>query len=86
MPGRIGNRHPSIAPYELFATGEGELVLAVGNDRQFAALCEMLGAPELAADPRFATNPARVAHREALGGRARAPSGRPPGRRVGGRA
>jgi len=67
VPERMGNRHPSIAPYELFATGEGELVLAVGNDRQFAALCETIGAPDLAADPRFATNPERVRHREGLG-------------------
>jgi crotonobetainyl-CoA:carnitine CoA-transferase CaiB-like acyl-CoA transferase len=63
----MGNRHPSISPYEVYATGEGELVLAVGNDRQFAALCEELGAPTLATDSRFATNPARVEHREALG-------------------
>ena len=66
VPTRLGNRHPSISPYEVYATGEGELVLAVGNDRQFAALCEVLGAPELATDPRFATNPARVENREAL--------------------
>jgi crotonobetainyl-CoA:carnitine CoA-transferase CaiB-like acyl-CoA transferase len=67
VPERMGNRHPSIAPYELFATGEGELVLAVGNDRQFGALCETIGAPGLAADPRFATNPERVRNRDALG-------------------
>lgn len=67
VPRRAGNRHPSISPYELFATGEGELVLAVGNDRQFAQLCEVLGAPGLAADPRFETNPARVSNRDALG-------------------
>jgi crotonobetainyl-CoA:carnitine CoA-transferase CaiB-like acyl-CoA transferase len=67
VPARMGNRHPSISPYEVYATGEGELVLAVGNDRQFAALCEELGAPALAADARFATNPARVEHREELG-------------------
>jgi crotonobetainyl-CoA:carnitine CoA-transferase CaiB-like acyl-CoA transferase len=67
IPERLGNRHPSISPYEVYATGDGELVLAVGNDRQFAALCEELGAPALATDPRFATNPARVEHREALG-------------------
>jgi crotonobetainyl-CoA:carnitine CoA-transferase CaiB-like acyl-CoA transferase len=66
VPQRMGNRHPSITPYEVFACGEGELVLAVGNDRQFAALCEELGIPGLAGDERFATNPARVAHREAL--------------------
>jgi crotonobetainyl-CoA:carnitine CoA-transferase CaiB-like acyl-CoA transferase len=67
VPGRLGNRHPSISPYEVYDTAAGELVLAVGNDRQFAALCEELGAPGLAADPRFATNPARVEHREGLG-------------------
>jgi crotonobetainyl-CoA:carnitine CoA-transferase CaiB-like acyl-CoA transferase len=66
VPGRIGNSHPSIAPYELLATGEGDLVLAVGNDRQFAGLCDELGRPELAEDARFATNPARVEHRDAL--------------------
>jgi crotonobetainyl-CoA:carnitine CoA-transferase CaiB-like acyl-CoA transferase len=66
VPERLGNRHPSISPYEVYATGEGELVLAIGNDRQFGELCDELGAHELAADPRFATNPARVEHREAL--------------------
>ncbi len=66
VPGRMGNRHPSIAPYELLRCKEGELVLAVGNDRQFAELCEALGAPELADDARFATNPARVEHRDEL--------------------
>jgi crotonobetainyl-CoA:carnitine CoA-transferase CaiB-like acyl-CoA transferase len=66
VPERLGNRHPSISPYEVYATGEGELVLAIGNDRQFGELCDEIGAPELAADPRFATNPARVEHREAL--------------------
>src|SRR3954452_8626944 len=66
VPGRMGNRHPSIAPYELLRCGEGELVLAVGNDRQFAALCEAIGEPTLAADDRFTTNPARVANREQL--------------------
>jgi crotonobetainyl-CoA:carnitine CoA-transferase CaiB-like acyl-CoA transferase len=67
VPERLGNRHPSISPYEVYATAEGELVLAVGNDRQFAGLCEELGAPQLASDPRFATNRDRVANREALG-------------------
>jgi crotonobetainyl-CoA:carnitine CoA-transferase CaiB-like acyl-CoA transferase len=66
VPGRMGNRHPSIAPYELLRCGEGELVLAVGNDRQFAALCEVLGEPGLAGEERFATNPARVENREQL--------------------
>jgi crotonobetainyl-CoA:carnitine CoA-transferase CaiB-like acyl-CoA transferase len=66
VPGRMGNRHPSIAPYELLRCGEGELVLAVGNDRQFAELCEVLGEPAPATDPRFATNPARVENRDEL--------------------
>ena len=66
VPGRMGNAHPSISPYELYPTGDGDLVLAVGNERQFAALCEVLGAPELAADPRFGSNCDRVANRAAL--------------------
>jgi crotonobetainyl-CoA:carnitine CoA-transferase CaiB-like acyl-CoA transferase len=66
VPGRMGNAHPSISPYELYPCREGEIVLAVGNDRQFGALVRVLGAPELAADPRFAANPDRVAHRVAL--------------------
>jgi crotonobetainyl-CoA:carnitine CoA-transferase CaiB-like acyl-CoA transferase len=66
VPGRMGNRHPSIAPYESFAAADGDVVVAVGNDRQFGELCRELGAAELAADARFATNRARVEHREAL--------------------
>jgi crotonobetainyl-CoA:carnitine CoA-transferase CaiB-like acyl-CoA transferase len=66
VPQRIGNSHPSIAPYELFGSGDGDLVLAVGNERQFGELCAELGRPELAIDPRFATNSARVEHRAAL--------------------
>jgi crotonobetainyl-CoA:carnitine CoA-transferase CaiB-like acyl-CoA transferase len=66
VPARMGNAHPSISPYELYATGEGELVLAVGNERQFGALCDVLGAPELAVDPRFDGNRNRVANRDAL--------------------
>jgi crotonobetainyl-CoA:carnitine CoA-transferase CaiB-like acyl-CoA transferase len=65
-PGRLGNAHPSIVPYQAFATSDGHLVLAVGNDGQFARLCEVLGRPGLAADARFATNAARVTHRDAL--------------------
>ena len=68
VPARMGNRHPSIAPYESFAAADGEIVIAVGNDRQFQALCSQLGAGELAADERFATNPLRVAHRAELAG------------------
>ncbi|HEU4973604.1 MAG TPA: CoA transferase [Baekduia sp.] len=66
VPQRMGNQHPSIAPYELLAAADRDLVVAVGNDRQFAALCDVLGAPELARDERFAENTARVAHRDAL--------------------
>ncbi len=62
-PGRMGNAHPSIAPYETFAAADQEVALAVGTDGQFARLCEVLGAPELASDPRFLDNPSRVAHR-----------------------
>jgi len=66
VPTRLGNTHPSIAPYELLAAAEGDLVVAVGNDRQFAALCEVLGAASLATDARFASNADRVANRSAL--------------------
>ncbi|AXG14534.1 CaiB/BaiF CoA transferase family protein [Intrasporangium calvum] len=66
VPLRMGNRHPSIAPYEAFRTQDRLLVLAVGTDRQFGALCDVLGLPELARDPRFATNDQRVAHRDEL--------------------
>ncbi|WP_233266858.1 CaiB/BaiF CoA transferase family protein [Tomitella fengzijianii] len=69
VPQAMGNRHPSIAPYELFDTADRALVLAVGNDRQFGSLVHALGAPELADDPRFARNTDRVAHREELVGR-----------------
>jgi crotonobetainyl-CoA:carnitine CoA-transferase CaiB-like acyl-CoA transferase len=65
VPRAMGNAHPSIAPYETMPTADGVLALAVGNDRQFASLCEVLGL-DLAGDPDFATNPARVANREAL--------------------
>jgi crotonobetainyl-CoA:carnitine CoA-transferase CaiB-like acyl-CoA transferase len=63
---RMGNAHPSIAPYELYDTRDGDLVLAVGTDRQFAALCDVLGAPELREDPRYLTNTARVTNRITL--------------------
>jgi crotonobetainyl-CoA:carnitine CoA-transferase CaiB-like acyl-CoA transferase len=66
VPGPLGNRHPSIAPYETFTAADGDVVIAVGTDRQFAALCGELGVGELAADERFATNPQRVAHADAL--------------------
>ncbi|MFJ6410733.1 CaiB/BaiF CoA transferase family protein [Streptomyces hydrogenans] len=66
VPRAMGNRHPSITPYEVFEARDRPLVLAVGNDRQFRALCERIGRAELAADERFATNTARVAHRDEL--------------------
>ncbi|HZX38991.1 MAG TPA: CoA transferase [Streptomyces sp.] len=66
VPQAMGNRHPSIAPYEVFQAKDRPLVLAVGNDRQFRTLCDRLGRAELAVDPRFTTNTARVAHREEL--------------------
>ena len=62
VPGILGNRHPSIAPYEVFPTMDRPLVVAVGNDRQFAALCAGLELPDLPGDRRFATNTERVAH------------------------
>ena len=65
-PGPMGNRHPSIAPYETLATSDGPLAVAVGNDRQFATMAAVLERPGLAIDPRFRTNSDRVANREAL--------------------
>ena len=66
VPRFLGNAHPSIAPYEVYATADRPIILAVGNDGQFRRLVEVLGRPDLADDPRFATNPARVAHRAEL--------------------
>ncbi len=64
-PRRLGNAHPNIVPYQVFAVADGHVIVAVGNDRQFRALCSILGL-DIAGDPRFATNSDRVAHREAL--------------------
>ncbi|MER6418157.1 CoA transferase [Streptomyces sp. NPDC001137] len=66
VPGRLGNAHPSIAPYETFPAADRPLAIAVGNDRQFAALAEIVGEPGLALDDRFRTNADRVAHRTEL--------------------
>lgn len=66
VPGRSGNAHPNIAPYDSFATGAGDVFLAVGNDGQFAKLCALLARPDLAADPRFADNRSRITHRDVL--------------------
>ncbi|MGW8380803.1 CoA transferase [Streptomyces sp. ODS28] len=65
-PAPMGNRHPSITPYETLTCGDGLLAVAAGNDRQFRAMAGALGAPGLADDPRFARNADRVAHREEL--------------------
>lgn len=65
-PPRLGNAHPSIVPYQVFPTADEPMVIAVGNDDQFARLCAVLGAEELAEDQRFATNAERVACRDTL--------------------
>ncbi len=65
-PTRMGNAHPNIAPYQEFRTADGYIVVAVGNDAQFRRLCEALGTAQLADDPRFAGNGARVRNRAAL--------------------
>jgi len=65
-PERHGNAHPSIVPYQLFRAGDRYIAVGVGNDKQWRALCEIAGRQDLAGDPRFATNPARVEHREEL--------------------
>ncbi|MDA2989746.1 MAG: CoA transferase [Actinomycetota bacterium] len=65
-PERMGNAHPSVSPYEPYPTADRPIVIAVGNDQQFARLCEALQHPDWAIDPRFATNTARVDNRELL--------------------
>ena len=66
VPSRLGNAHPSVAPYEVFPVRDGEIVIAAGTDRQFISLCSALGLPQIATDERFATNSARVSHRDEL--------------------
>ncbi|SOE48160.1 Crotonobetainyl-CoA:carnitine CoA-transferase CaiB [Burkholderia sp. OK233] len=65
-PARMGNAHPNIVPYQDFPTADGYMIIAVGNDRQFASFCNVLGHSEWAGDQRFATNPARVKNRTRL--------------------
>ncbi len=65
-PKRMGNRHPTIVPYETFEAADGEFVLAVGNDEQFKRFCEVAGVADLAGDARFATNPGRVRNYDEL--------------------
>jgi glutaryl-CoA transferase len=66
VPERAGNAHQNIVPYQVFACADGHVILAVGNDGQFRRFCDVAGRPEWAADERFATNAARVRHRETL--------------------
>ena len=66
VPERQGNTHPSLAPYQSFDTADGAMLLAIGNDGQFARFCELAGHPEWAVDARFASNTLRVQHRDAL--------------------
>lgn len=65
-PKRLGTAHPQIVPYQAFPSADGLLMIAVGTDQQFRALCQVLGRPELSEDPRFSTNPARVQNRDVL--------------------
>src|SRR5687768_9927804 len=65
-PKRLGNAHPNIVPYQVFPVADGHVIVAVGNDGQFAKFSSVLGAPALAADPRFASNADRVRNRESL--------------------
>ena len=66
VPRPLGNAHPNVVPYQAFATADGHLVIAAGNDAQFARLCAVIGRPELAEAPEFADNAARVANRARL--------------------
>ncbi|MCE2866867.1 MAG: CoA transferase, partial [Oxalobacteraceae bacterium] len=66
VPGRQGNAHANIVPYQVFNAADGEIIIAVGNDTQFARLCSVLGCPEIASDERYAKNANRVRHRDTL--------------------
>src|SRR5262249_55116136 len=68
LPTRLGNAHPNIVPYQVFATADGHLILGVANDRQFASFARAAADESLSADPRFATNASRVGHRTLLVG------------------
>jgi len=68
VPGPIGSRHPSIAPFAAFATKDGHIVIAVGTDKLFAKMADVLGCPKIAGDARYATNPLRMQHWEELHG------------------
>ncbi|MEN6081186.1 CaiB/BaiF CoA-transferase family protein [Chromobacterium piscinae] len=66
VPPRLGNAHANIVPYQVFAASDGHFILACGNDKQFAEVCRLVGQAQWARDPRYATNPQRVAHRVQL--------------------
>lgn len=66
VPKRWGNAHPNVIPYQVFACSDGHIIVAVGNDSQYRKFCEVLGAPELGVDERFATNSNRIRNRDAL--------------------
>ncbi len=68
VPGPIGSRHPSIAPFAAFATSDGYIVIAVGTDKLFAKMADVLGCPKIASDARYATNPLRMQHWQELHG------------------
>jgi len=68
VPTRMGNNHPNVVPYRVYPTSDGHVIIACGNDSQFQRLCHGLGAPDLAADPRFASNAERIANRDELDG------------------
>jgi crotonobetainyl-CoA:carnitine CoA-transferase CaiB-like acyl-CoA transferase len=65
-PTRLGNAHPNVTPYDAYRTLDGDAIIAIGNDGQYARFCEAAGIPELIDDPRFKDNPARIANRDAL--------------------
>jgi len=69
VPGRIGNAHPNIVPYQVFPVADGYIIIATGNDGQYQKLCAALGAPELAKDPAYIDNKARLAHRAEIVGK-----------------
>jgi len=66
VPGRMGNAHPTVVPYQVFPTADGHIVLAIGNDGQFARFCEAAGVPEMAADDRYRANAGRIVNRGTL--------------------
>ncbi len=83
LPGRLGNEHPSIVPYQTLRAADRPLAVAVGNDAQFSKLCQVIGAPELGRDVRYAGNGGRTAHRAELTAALEARARPPPSRGMG---